>query len=141
MAMNDAAADELDPRRLHIPMPDELPKGGLRFVYDRRADMLLVDFYGHPEPAISVPIDAGDRDFLYLRVDPETRRVVGLQIEAFLAYAVHQDPIFIEALAIADLRDYSDLEATKLRRLAAAALQQHEWSETAFLADISRRIA
>ena len=100
------------------PERGDLRQDQLRFVYDRLADTLYVDFDGHARPAVSVPLDQGDRDYLYLRVDPETHRVVGLHIEAFLAYAVAQHPEFIEALEIAELRGFDDLEAAELQRRA-----------------------
>lgn len=122
MALNDASdQDTLDPRRLRLPEMADLPREGPRFVYDRRSDTTFADFYGQSLPAISVAIDDGDRDYLYLRVEPETHRVVGTQIEAFLAYAIQQRPDFLELLLVADLRGYDDLTAEHLRRRAAAA--------------------
>ena len=64
----------------------------VRLTDDRPTDTLFVDFYGEARPAASVPLDRGDRDYLYARVDPKTAAAVGLQIEHFLSYAIEQHP-------------------------------------------------
>jgi hypothetical protein len=70
----------------------------VRLTYDRPTDTLFVDFYGEARPAASVPLDRGDRDYIYLRVDPDTDAVVGLQIKHFLSYAIEQHSEFGDAL-------------------------------------------
>lgn len=100
------------------PDLEDLPKGKLRFVYDRLSDTLFVDFYGEARPASSEPLDEGDRDYLFVRVDPHTDEVVGLQIETFRAYALKRHPYLVEALDIADLQGFSDIEAADIRRWA-----------------------
>ncbi|MGH2616748.1 MAG: hypothetical protein ACRDJC_16055 [Thermomicrobiales bacterium] len=75
----------------------------VRFTYDGPTDTLFVDFFGETRPAASVPLDRGDRDYLYMRVDPETDAIVGLQIEHFRSYAIGQHPDLAEALDIAQL--------------------------------------
>lgn len=99
------------------PMIERLPNRQIRFSYDRPTDTLFVDFYGRARPASSEPLDNGDRDYLFLRVDPVSQEVVGLQIEEFLAYAVGRHPEFVAALEIAQLDD-RDAEAADLRRWA-----------------------
>ncbi|MCC6313918.1 MAG: hypothetical protein IT337_07875 [Thermomicrobiales bacterium] len=141
MAVTDKAADDLDPRRLHLPELHELPRGGLRFEYDRPSDTMYVDFYGKALPAVSVPVDRGDRDYLYLRVDPETKRVVGLQIEAFLAYATKQEPYLLAAAFLAQLRGFTDIEIAQLRRAIGESVARRGWDEAAFLHQIGVRIA
>ena len=42
---------------------------------------------GEARPAAGVPLDQGDRDYVYARVDPETD-ADGLQIEHFLSCAI-----------------------------------------------------
>ena len=69
-----------------------LPLDQVQLTYDRSTDTLFVDFSGEARPAASIPLDRGDRDYVYLRVDPETDAVVGLQIEHFLSYAIEQHP-------------------------------------------------
>ncbi len=101
-----------------------LPADQVRFTYDRPTDTLFVDFYGQAHSAASVPLDRGDRDYLYVRVDPETDAVVGLQIEHFLSYAVAQHPEIVGALNIATLVgvDRDDLDRiTRIRSGGATA--------------------
>lgn len=75
-----------------------LPSDQVRLTYDRATDTLFVDFYGEARPAASIPLDRGDRDYVYARIDPETDAVVGLQIEHFLSYAIEQHPELDDAL-------------------------------------------
>jgi hypothetical protein len=75
----------------------------VRLTYDRPTDTLYVDFSGEAMAAGSVPLDRGDRDYLFLRVAPETEEVVGLQIEHFLSYAILQHPELIDAVDAASL--------------------------------------
>jgi len=72
------------------------------FTYDRPSDTLFVDFSGRPRPAVSVPADArfGTVD-IYLRVDPASEEVVGLQIEGVLA-AADRPAWLLDALALTD---------------------------------------
>lgn len=72
------------------------------FAYDRPSDTLFIDFSGRPRPAASVPADArfGMVD-IYLRVDPVSEEVVGLQIEGVLA-AADRPAWLLDALALAD---------------------------------------
>ena len=90
-----------------------LPVDQIRLTYDRPSDTLFVDFYGEARPAASVPLDRGNRDYLYARVDPVTDAVVGLQIERFLSYAIRQHPELVDALDTSTLvgisRDDLDL--------------------------------
>lgn len=60
--------------------------------YDRFSDTMMVHFAGKPLSAVAVPLDIGPYDYLFARIDPETDRVVGVQIEDFLAFAVYQHP-------------------------------------------------
>lgn len=50
------------------------------YSYDRSSDTLMIHFLGGPRPAVC--LDAGPH--LYLRVDPHSKEIVGLQIEHFL---------------------------------------------------------
>ncbi len=133
-------ADEVAPSFPRLPDIATLPQGGLRFIYDEPTDTLSVDFFGRALPAVSVAVDRGDRDSLYLRVDPETGRVVGLQIEAFLSYAAVQDPPLMAALTVAELRGVDELAALNLRREARLAAVS-DWNATAFFAGIGHMIA
>lgn len=85
------------------PNVAELREGQVRFTYDRPTDTLFVDFFGGSPAAASIPLDRGDRDYLYLRIDPQTDAVVGLQIEHFLSYAIARHPELLGALEVAGL--------------------------------------
>lgn len=99
------------------PDPSSLSANQVRFTYDRPTDTLFVDFYGDTRPAASVPLDRGDRDYLFLRVDPETDAVVGLQIEHFLSYAVIQLPELARALDVASLVDVGRDDIDRISRI------------------------
>lgn len=107
-----------DAPRFAPKWPDILPKSQFRITYDRPADTLFVDFYGEARPASSEPLDTGDRDYIFVRVDPLTDEVVGVQIEDFLAYAVKVNPNFVEPLTIAAMRGMTEQEAEDLRQWA-----------------------
>ena len=114
-----------DAPRFAPKWPENLPPGQVRSTYDRVSDTLFVNFYGEARPASSEPVDLGGRDYVFVRVDPLTGEVVGLQIESFLAYAVKQHPDWIEALAISDLHGFNDIEAVSLRRRALELAGEH----------------
>lgn len=125
------------PFRPTWPAIERLPEQQIRFSYDRPTDTLFVDFYGRARPASSEPLDVGDRDYLFVRVDPLTQEVVGLQIEEFLAYAVDRHPAFVAALAIADLDDLDAAEAAELRRWARERAR-HSVDAHALIASVER---
>lgn len=75
-----------------------LPFDQVQLTYDRPSDTLFIDLCGEARPAASVPLDRGDRDYIYARVDPETDAVIGLQIEHFLSYAIEQHPGLVDVL-------------------------------------------
>lgn len=88
----------------------------VRFTYDRPTDTLFTDLFGEARPAASDPVELGDRDFVFLRLDVETGDVVGLQIEGFLSYAVDQHPELVDALPEAEVVGLEPEEATRLRQ-------------------------
>lgn len=110
-----------------------LPSQQARFTYDGPSDTLFVDLYGEPRAAASIPLDRGDRDYLFLRVDPQTEEVVGLQIEHFLTYAVAQHPELRNALAVADL---VGIDRAELRRLDPMQDRATEHSRLAAIEDV-----
>lgn len=120
------------------PLAD-LP-GNQIVTYDRWSDTLFVEFYGEGRPAVSVPTALGDRDFFYLRVDPETEEIVGVQIEAFLGYAVRFDPTLWKGIPVAKLDGLTEIEAAELRRRARATVHGQADAES-FDAGIARLIA
>lgn len=77
-----------------------------RLSYDRLSDTLYMHFFGRERPAISVEVGS---DRLTL-VDPETHSVVGVQLEAFLARAIHDFPPLVVALDVAELRGITPAE-------------------------------
>jgi hypothetical protein len=99
------------------PEPSSLSANHVRFTYDRPMDTLFVDFYGDARPAASVPLERGDRDYLFLRVDPETDAVVGLQIEHFLSYTIFQHPELALALDVASLVDVGRDDVDRITRI------------------------
>ena len=88
----------------------------LRFTYDWPSDTLFVDCFGEGRPAVSDPLDLGDRNYFYRRVDVQTNEVVGLQIEHFLSSAVLQHPALVDALAEAELVGIAPEEAARVRQ-------------------------
>lgn len=101
-----------------IPEPATVDWTHARISYDRINDELSVSFGGVAVAAASIPLDIGDRDFIYARVNPTTGETVGLQIDGFLAYAVTQYPNLVAFLVLAELHGYDDLAAADLRRWA-----------------------
>jgi hypothetical protein len=84
--------------------------------FDRRSDTLLIHLFGRDRDSISVPI----AKYLYLLVDPETKQVIGLHIEGFLAQAVNDVPAAIALLDFAELRGISPAEVRVLRARSGA---------------------
>ncbi len=125
--------------RPKLPEMDKSLIQQTRFTYDGPSDTLFMDFYGDSRPAVNVAVRDGDRDYLYLRVDPDTEQVVGVQLEAFLGYAIDLHPDVQALLAVADLYDVPNEEAARLRARGEAALDR--WDVESFMADVGRLIA
>ena len=49
-------------------------------------------YFDRPTPAVSVPIETPDRDFVYLRVDKDSESVVGIQVESFRTWVTGHYP-------------------------------------------------
>ena len=81
-----------------LPRSEELVPSLSMVTYNDVADTLYIHFFERGQPAVSVAIN----EFLYLRVDDVTHRVIGLQIEGYLTYVVRTYP---EWLVLADLAD------------------------------------
>lgn len=82
--------------------------------YDRFSDTMMVHFHGKSLPAFAVSIEVGPYDYLFARVDPKTERVVGVQIEDFLTFAVSQQPSLAWALDFARLNGITREEAREI---------------------------
>ena len=90
------------------PSPGEIDGSRLLFGYNDAADTLYVHFFDRSRPAVSVDIN----EFVYLLVDAIEYRVVGLQIEGFLSYAVRKHP---DWLPLAELAGIPSEEIEKAR--------------------------
>lgn len=84
--------------------------------YDRFSDTMMVHFSGKPLPAVAVPIEVGPYDYVFARVDPHTERVVGVQIEDFLAFAIAEHPSWGWALGFARLNGITDEQVEDILR-------------------------
>ncbi len=128
-----------DLQKVHLSEAGREPTQ-VAIVYDRTNDVLLVDLHPTSRPAVVLPPIPGGREYLSLRVDPDTAEVVGVRIEAFLALAVEREPFLLRALAIAEVRGANDFETFELRRRGEAA-SRGQWDAESFLAEIERLIA
>lgn len=105
-------------RTFHPRWPDHraIEPGLLVFNYWHEIDTLMVDFTGQNPPAVSVPLDlGGERGYFFLRLDPVTEEVVGLQIEDFLDYAIDRHPYLLDALDLATLHGITPAEIARSR--------------------------
>lgn len=106
-------------RTFHPRWPDRraIDPGLLVFNYWHEIDTLMVDFTGQNPPAVSVPLDlGGERGYFFLRLDPVTEDVVGLQIEDFLAYAIQRHPYLLDMLDLATLHGITPAEIAGMRQ-------------------------
>ncbi len=84
--------------------------------YDRPSDTLVVHFYGRGRAGINVPSPRElDRDFVYLRFDPDSDQVIGFEIEDCLALFASQRPEVWSLVEVAELRGITPEEITRLR--------------------------
>ena len=98
-----------------IPLLGELNLYAVVVTYDRESDTLMLHFAGRGQPGVSIVAD----DDLYIRYDRERKRVLGLQIEGFLAGVAPRHPALLDVLDVldvADLRGISLEEVARLRR-------------------------
>lgn len=91
---------------------DTLDLSRVIVTYDHESDTLMLHFAGRGQPGVSVV--AGDD--LYVRYDRDRKRVLGLQIEGFLARVAPRRPALLDVLDVADLRGISLEEVARLRR-------------------------
>lgn len=90
-----------------LPPLSDLDIRQVVIAYDRTSDTLMIHFYGRGRGATSVPVGRDDRDFIFARLDRETNKVVGIQIEDFLDIFVRHHPTMVKFLDIAELRGIS----------------------------------
>jgi hypothetical protein len=77
--------------RLIKPDPSNIDSNAVRFHYDEPSDTLVVHFFDEARPAFT--LDASDVE--NPRVELDTNRIVGLQIDAFLSHAIRVDPRYV----------------------------------------------
>lgn len=100
---NDAKLNDLDLQRVVIS-------------YDRASDTLMVHLFGRGRAAVSVPSPRPlTRDFVFLRIDPETDELVGVQIEDFLRLYVVDHPEMLHLLERAELRGITHEEVNRIQ--------------------------
>lgn len=117
--------------------PRESYEGKARFVYDRPSDTMFVHLFGEALPGVSVPLEQGDRDYVYLRVDPITLEIVGIQIEDFLSYALKEDPWLAETLVAAEFRGLSPRQEGRLRAMGLAARERRAAESADFVKEMA----
>lgn len=105
-----------------VPRLGEIDPSDIVVRYHPDSDTLYVYFYGMGHPAVSVDLN----EYLYLRVDRETQRVIGIQIEGYLQFAVRDDPRWLDWAELAGI-DPAEIERVRaeisLDKKRAAALQ------------------
>jgi len=123
---------------VQLPVYSEI-RERFRVTYDGPSDTLFLDFFGKGQPAASIPLDRGDRDYLYARVDPNTGQIVGVQIEEFLSYAVEVDPELLGAVSLAEFRGVApEAEADLKRRSVRSATDRRDADAQSLLATVER---
>ena len=115
------------------PVRSAIDPERVRFSYWQEVDTLMVDFTGRNSPAISVPLDLDrEHDYLYLRLDPVTEEVVGLQIEDFLNFTIHRHSDFLDMLDLATLHGITPAEIAEFRRNLAPSARKRAAVDTVF---------
>ncbi|HUG14152.1 MAG TPA: hypothetical protein VMM78_03965 [Thermomicrobiales bacterium] len=77
--------------RLIKPSAADIDSRSVTFRYDALSDTLTVHFFGEARPAFSLDVS----DVENLRVELDTNRIVGLQVEAFLSHALRSEPRYV----------------------------------------------
>ena len=106
--------EDLERFELH-PRWDELESldpTQLALSYDRRSDAMMINFRGRGQPYVAV--ECNDR--LSVLIDPDSERITGLLLEAFLAREVPEHPELIRLLDVSELRGITSAEVHALRR-------------------------
>ena len=87
-----------------VKMPDVTKLDPEKVVvrYDAPSDTLFVHFYGPGIPGISVQID----DNVFVRLDTEERRAIGVQIESYFRSAIVARPELLSLATFADIPDH-----------------------------------
>lgn len=93
-----------------LPTLGDIDPSKLVVSYNDAADTLYVHFFKRGQPAVSVDVN----EFLYLRVDAITHRVVGLQVEGYLIYVVRKHPEWLQ------LAEFAGIPAEEIEKARAA---------------------
>ena len=93
-----------------MPQVHDLDAEQIVVRYNDERDSLYIFFSNPPAAAISVDLN----EYRYLRVDDQTQRVVGVQIEGYLTSAVERDPRWLVWGELADI-PYDKLDDAKQR--------------------------
>ena len=94
--------------------------------YDRASDTLIVHLYGRGRPAVSVPSPRPlARDFVFLRLDPKTDELVGIQVEDVLRLYAADHPEVLDLLERAELRGITREELARIRERLGADERRH----------------
>ena len=107
----------LEPTPVHPKAPDPatIEPDKVIIAYDRRADTLAVDFFGHERPSKVLHTGTG----VDLRIDPATEIVVGLQIEAARKQGIDRRPLPVLLIVhLAELLGMCDDNLRELRNHA-----------------------
>lgn len=91
-----------------LPASGQIDASQLVVEYDEDTDALYVHFFGQPRAATSVDVN----DYLYVRVDRSTHKIVGHHFDHFLPIAVHEDPSW---LVLADLAGIDPTRIAEIR--------------------------
>lgn len=102
---------EFDISNLTCPRTDEVDASRVVMMYDRFSDTLLVHLYGKGVPSVSVPV----QKYYYALVSLDGRKILGFQVEGFLAQAIKDQPSLIEMLNFAELRGITPAEVQEIR--------------------------
>ena len=116
MAVTDHEPDIMAFKPKWPDLADVQREGRFRFIYNALSDTMFIPFYDPIEPAASVPVNQGEMDYVFLRVNMETQEVIGFQVEHFLSYAVGQMTDLINALELADLHGITRDEVAETKR-------------------------
>jgi hypothetical protein len=71
-----------------------------RVDYDPEVDSLFVAF-DQRRPSVNIPLETGDRDYIYLVVDLDSDEVVGIEVEDVQARALGRHPAWAPLVAAA----------------------------------------
>lgn len=119
------------PRQLSVPDINSLDPDEVIVRYDEPSDTMFVHFFGTGQPGVSVQVE----EDIYLRLDRDEQRVIGIQIDAFLRSATLRRPELLTLAQFAEipnhlLRQWIRRKETNSARLGFIDSVVHEWMNT-----------